>query len=394
MSEWRLVRSAVWREVYSRRKAFVITSALALVVVLGGISAAALVAGNNEPFGVEVGVVGGPTDDLEDEIAKRLDPSTDLQVISFQSPSAGESALRSGEVHALVLGPHDVLWGPSTPYGVTEAVASAMFAMNLERAASQMGVGNEDLEELLSVTGQTIDSEESDESVEILAVISVIVMFIAILSYGQWIAYGVLEEKANRVAELILGALSPAQLLTAKMLSLGGMGLVQLIVVCAAAFVAGTVMTDFALPAVTASTLLWLVGWFILGFAFYGSLYAASGSLAEDTQEAGAIITPLNILPGAGYVVGVIAFSAGSEAVPRILSMIPFFAPMVMPGRIAQGSATGWEVAFSVGLMMVSTVVMIRFAGRVYVGGISQATRQVGWRQAFRGGEDLARSRG
>ena len=198
------------------------------------------------------------------------------------------------------------------------------------------------------------------------------------------------EEKANRVAELILGAVTPGQLLTAKMISLGSLGLTQLVLVTMSGLIAANMYFDFELPDVTGTAAAWLIFWFIIGFSFYGSLYAASGSLAADTQEAGSFIGPLNILPGVGYALGVISLSSGSDTLARILSLIPFWSPMLMPGRMANGTATVWELALAIVLTLVFTLVVVRISARVYLGGITQASRRVNWRQAFRGGEDLS----
>ena len=119
----------------------------------------------------------------------------------------------------------------------------------------------------------------------LVSVITVIVMFLAILAYGQWIAYGVVEEKANRVAELILGAITPTQLLTAKMIALGGLGLAQMTVVAGAGLATASMLDQLDVPDAAASAWVWSAFWFILGFAFYGSVYAAAGSLAADSQE-------------------------------------------------------------------------------------------------------------
>ncbi len=265
-----------------------------------------------------------------------------------------------------------------------------MSSVNLQAAAADLGLDADAVASLQApIMGETIDYEPEDEGVMLVSVITVIVMFIAILAYGQWIAYGVVEEKANRVAELILGAITPTQLLTAKMVALGGLGLAQLMLVAGAALGTASMLDQLEVPAVAASAWGWSTFWFVLGFAFYGSVYAAAGSLAADSQEAGSVITPLNILPGLGYTVGVIAFSSGAEVISRIMSLVPFWTPMLMPGRIASGSVETWELILATALMVAATWVTVRIGARVYLGGITQATRRVSWRQAFRGGKDL-----
>ncbi len=390
MSELRILRHAVWREIYSRRKTFLISTSIILVLVLAGLYAAGRAADAGGTDRVTVGVLEPAPDGLEAAIRKRLDPATDLAVITFPSRAEGEQALRDAGVVALVVGPREILWGPGTSSGLGDAVAGALREIHVTEVARSLGLTAGDLDRLLApVEGRSIEIEEVDESAQVVAVITVILMFVAIIAYGQWLAYGVVEEKANRVAELILGALSPGQVLTAKMISLGGLGLVQLAAVGGVGYLGATVFTDIEVPAITGSALLWVLVWFLLGYAFYGALYSAAGSLAADTQEAGSAIGPLNLLPAVGYTVGVIAFSAGSDLVPRILSFIPLWTPLIMPGRVARGEAGSWEVALAIAIMVVATAFMVAIASRVYLGGITQATRTLGWRQAFRSGREF-----
>lgn len=390
MSELRILRHAVWREIYSRRKAFLVSTSIILLVVLAGLYAAGRAADAGGADRVTVGVLEPAPAGLEGAIRKRLDPATELAVVAFPSRAEGEQSLRDAGVAALVVGPREILWGPATTSGVGDAVAGALREIHVTEIGRRLGLTPGDLDQLLApVEGRSIEIEEVDESAQVVAVITVILMFVAIIAYGQWLAYGVVEEKANRVAELILGALSPGQVLTAKMVSLGGLGLVQLALVGGVGYLGATVFTDIEVPAITGSALLWVLVWFLLGYAFYGALYSAAGSLAADTQEAGSAIGPLNLLPGVGYAVGIIAFSAGSDLVPRILSFIPLWTPLIMPGRVARGEAGSWEVALAIAIMVAATVLMVAFASRVYLGGITQATRTLGWRQAFRGGREF-----
>ena len=390
MTGWNLIRLAVWREVFSRRKAFLVTTAIAVALVVGGLVAASITSSGEGPPRIAVGVVdAGVVAAMEAEIPVHLDGEVTVSVTRFER-NEGMELLRSEEIDAFVVDPHHVFWAPSAPRWVVDTVASTMSSLNLRAAAADLGLDATDLAALQApIWGETIDYEPEDESVMLVSVITVIVMFIAILAYGQWIAYGVVEEKANRVAELILGAITPTQLLTAKMIALGGLGLTQMTVVAGAGLGTASMLDQLDVPAAAGSAWAWSAFWFVLGFAFYGSVYAAAGSLAADSQEAGSVITPLNILPGLGYAVGVIAFSAGAEVVSRIMSLVPFWTPMLMPGRIASGTVATWELALATALMIAATVLVVRIGARIYLGGITQATRRVSWRQAFRGGSDL-----
>ena len=390
MSGWNLIRLAAWREVFSRRKAFLITTGIAVALVVGGLVAASIASAGDGPPAIAVGVVDpAVADAMEAEIPVYLDGEVMVSVANIERDE-GMELLRSEQIDALVDDAHHVFWAPSTPRWIVDTVVSSMSSVNLRAAAADLGLDDASIAALQApIVGETIDYEPEDEGVMLVSVITVIVMFIAILAYGQWIAYGVVEEKANRVAELILGAITPTQLLTAKMIALGGLGLTQMTIVAGAGLGTASVLDQLDVPDVAGSAWAWSAFWFVLGFAFYGSVYAAAGSLAADSQEAGSVITPLNILPGLGYVVGVIAFSSGAEVLSRIMSLVPFWTPMLMPGRIAAGAVETWDLILATALMVAATALVVRVGARIYLGGITQATRQVGWRQAFRGGKDL-----
>jgi ABC-2 type transport system permease protein len=77
----------------------------------------------------------------------------------------------------------------------------------------------------------------------------------------------------------------------------------------------------------------------------------------------------------------------GENPILRVASLLPMFAPMTMPLRIAGGDAASWEIAVSMVLMVVTTYGLIRFAGRVYAGGVLQSGGRVKWKEAFRASE-------
>lgn len=393
MREWRILRVAVWREIFSRRKGFAVSTGLVLFVVVGGLFIASVALRSDGSTDATVAVVEGDTLALRQALDERNETELRIDVVAARDRIATEEQLRSGELAALVIGPREVLWGPATTSALADLVAASMRAVYLEDVAADIGISADQTARiLLPIQGRSIDIESIDEELRAVSVVTVILIFVAIIAYGQWIAYGVVEEKANRVAELVLGAMSPSQLLTAKMISLGGLGITQLALVGGAGLFTARVVFDLDIPAVTGEAVMWVVVWFLLGYALYAALYAAAGSLAADTQEAGNAIGPLNILPGLGYMIGVVSFSSGNDLLPRILSLIPIWTPFMMPGRMAQGGVAGWEVALSMLLMLVATVLVMRAAARVYLGGITQATRSLGWGQAFRSGADFQSS--
>ncbi len=395
MKDRTTIMLAIGRELHAWRKPFLISSAIVLTVVAVGMTILVVTGARDRTVTFQIGMVDNPPEAIHSDLLELLSPDTTVSTVRFLSLAEAEAALADRNIDALIVGEDQVVWGPSTPTGLANAVWLAVSNQQVRRNADSFGLTPAEIDRLIypEFEARVIEPPEGGSVAdEVLSAISVILMFMAILAYGQWIGYAVVEEKANRVVELLLGAIKPHHLMTAKVVAVGLLGLIQITTVGTVALAIGLVGDQLQLPAASASTVLWVIVWFLLGYAFYGSLYAAGGSLASNSQEAGSVMGPMSILVGIGYVVGLIGMQTGVDTLLiRVTSFIPFWAPLLMPGRIARGWAEDWEVALSLGVMILAGIVMIRLAGRIYVGGVARATSRVGWREAFRTGSDLSR---
>jgi ABC-2 type transport system permease protein len=386
---------AIGRELSAWKKPFLISSAIVLAVVAIGMTILVATGGRNRTVTYQIGMVDNPPAAIHSDLVELLSPDTTVSTVRFSSSSEAEAALADRSIDALIIGEDEVVWGPGTPSGLANAVWLAVANQQVRRNADSFGLTPAETNRLIypEFEARVVESPEAGSvEDEVLAAISVILMFMAILAYGQWIGYAVVEEKANRVVEVLLGAIKPHHLMTAKVMAVGLLGLTQIAAVGTLALTIGLAGDQLELPAASATTVLWVIVWFLLGYAFYGSLYAAGGSLASNSQEAGSVMGPMSILVGIGYVVGLVGMQSGVDTLLiRVTSFIPFWSPLLMPGRIARGWAEGWEVALSLGVMILAGIIVIRLAGRIYVGGVARATSRVGWREAFRTGSDLSR---
>ena len=395
MKDRTTIMLAIGRELHAWRKPFLISSAIVLTVVAVGMTILVVTGTRDRTVTFQIGMIDNPPEAIHSDLLELLSPDTTVSTVRFLSLAEAEAALADRNIDALIVGEDQVVWGPSTPTGLANAVWLAVSNQQVRRNADSFGLTPAEIDRLIypEFEARVIEPPEGGSVAdEVLSAISVILMFMAILAYGQWIGYAVVEEKANRVVELLLGAIKPHHLMTAKVVAVGLLGLIQITAVGTVALAIGLIGDQLQLPAASASTVLWVIVWFLLGYAFYGSLYAAGGSLASNSQEAGSVMGPMSILVGIGYVVGLIGMQTGVDTLLiRVTSFIPFWAPLLMPGRIARGWAEDWEVALSLGVMILAGIVMIRLAGRIYVGGVARATSRVGWREAFRTGSDLSR---
>jgi len=225
---------AMGRELSAWKKPFLISSAVVLTVVAVGMTALVLTSGKDQMTTYSLGLVDNPSRTIQQDIAELLRPEARVTTEGYPSLGQAEEALADRQVDALVVGDDEVVFGPSTSNGLANAVWLAVSNQQVRNTAADLGLTPAEANQLIhpDIESRTVESPEAGSVAdEVLAAISVILMFMAILAYGQWIGYAVVEEKANRVVELLLGAIKPHHLMVAKVLSIGLLGLIQIVAI-------------------------------------------------------------------------------------------------------------------------------------------------------------------
>lgn len=211
-------------------------------------------------------------------------------------------------------------------------------------------------------------SEDSNFIKQYFSVLfALFLIFILISTTGQALVRSLLEEKSNRIMEVILSSCSARELMFGKLLGLGGLGLVQGAVWGLLAVIAGTQL-DMAV-AITAHLPITLL-FAILGYLFYASLMIGIGSTVTTEQEAQNItgyIIMLAVMP----LVLIISFLANPNGtLAKVLTYIPFLTPSVMPARIAVQTPELWEILLSIALMVASIIGVIYVSSKIFTVGI------------------------
>jgi ABC-2 type transport system permease protein len=308
---------------------------------------------------------------------------------SLRSRAAAEAALRSGRVDLVVVDDSElILREPPEDDSQLGLLATAVSQrLGLQAGLERAGVSGQDADEALSAPPlplRTLEPQDDDsDSEEGVVFIGLLVLYIALLFTAGWIVNGVVEEKANRVVEVLLAVIRPAELMAGKVIGIGVIALGQLIVVAVPTVIAMQSVGADVVPSGSVVTVVWIVVWFVLGYAFYGCAFAAAGALAGRQEDAQAVSAPLTTLVIASYFVGLTATSNPDSTLAVVFSFVPGLAPMAMPARIALGDTPAWQVAVSIALTLIATAVLVRVAGRVYAGAILRAGRRTRLREAW-----------
>jgi ABC-2 type transport system permease protein len=376
MSAASAVRLVAGREVRERgrSKVFWVGTTVLLVGVVAAIIVPAVL-GHHGQQTFRVGTVGAAPPGLTSSVpADAAALGGTARVRALGSAAQARSALDTRALDLVIEGQTGVVvrgqnTGPAVA-GLAQLVARDLAVQARLRAA---GLPAEQIQRAFSAAPAPVRSltpvTPGDEASRAIVVAGTIILYLALATYGGWVTSGVLEEKSSRVAEVILAAVRPRQLLAGKVIGIGLLALGQFAAVALTATIAA-IASGRHLPASTLGAIGLIVLWFVLGYAFYCCAFAAAGAASSRQAEAPVAAGPLSLLILLGYVASLSVQSNPDGLLARITPFIPPLAPMTMPARMLLGHAQPWELAASVALMLATTYGLVRLAARAYSGNI------------------------
>lgn len=369
------VKLVMIREISTRlrSKAFKITTAANLIVVVGLALTFSLIdaTGSSDAVGFtpQAQPLAAPLASVAEAVGEKVDTST-------VDEATGERQVRDGTLDALVTGAPDgfqvvVRRGLSSGLHDAFSVLARQIALDNEivRLGGDPTAVNAAVDAAASVDVRSLEPAREHEGARLALMLIVgILVYMSIVIYGQMVAQGVVEEKASRVVELLLTTIRPWQLMLGKVLGIGLVGLLQVLLTVLVGVGAGLALDTFTFPASLAtSTAIWAVVWYLLGFLVYAFVFAALGALVSRQEDVAGVTAPALIAIIVPYVLGVSVLPSDPEnGLVAILSLIPFFSPLIMPMRVALDVAPLWQSLVAVGLTVLLIAVLVWFSGRVY----------------------------
>lgn len=308
----------------------------------------------------------------------------------------GEAQVRSGKLDALVSGSPDspvVLVNDRLNSGLRAALDSLAKQQVLDAQLRSAGL------DPAAVLGRSASATVRVRSLQplnveriqalVIGIVSSGFLYVSLLIYGNFVAQGVVEEKASRVVEILLAAVRPQQLLVGKLIGIGLVGLTQLVIVGAASLILALLTNVVTIPVIGAGAVAAALLWFVLGYFFYAILFAAGGSLVSRQEDVAAVTMPITILLVAAYIVAISVWTPQLSGAPlsttgTVLSVLPPFAPLLMPGRMASGDVPIWQVLLAVFLLLALGWVMSWLTARIYANSVLRTGGRVKLSEALR----------
>lgn len=211
------------------------------------------------------------------------------------------------------------------------------------------------------------------------AFIMIYALYVAVMTYGQMVATNVASEKSSRAMELLTTSASPVAMMFGKIIASCLAGLTQLVGIFGSALLfynlnraswQGNQMIN-SIFNVPPDLLLYMILFFLLGFFIYGMMYGAVGSLVSKPEDIGSVAMPIILVFVIGFAVVMSSIEDPNNAIGmKICSFIPFTSSMAMFARIAMGSVSTGEIALSIAILVVSTVLIGVLAAKIYRAGV------------------------
>ncbi|MCD8500391.1 MAG: ABC transporter permease [Bacillaceae bacterium] len=274
------------------------------------------------------------------------------------------------------------LYGSNIDYMIGHQVLEDLHKIKDSIIADELGLSQEQLAKFY----QPIHYEESvlssseaqiDDSIETYFIVYglVFAIYMIVLLFGSMIATEVATEKSSRVMELIVSSVNPIAQMFGKILGIGLSGLINLMIIVAAALFGYLISGEdflhtFFENKVDLSLITYALLFIILGYLIYGGIAAMLGALVSRAEEVNQALQPLVILAMISFFVSMFGIEMADATFIKVLSYIPFFTPQLLFLRIAMTTIPMWEIVLIICILVVSALGINILAARIYKGGV------------------------
>ena len=260
-----------------------------------------------------------------------------------------------------------------------QAINKVLLRRKIEDRGLPASLGKElerrvDLKTLKVTTKGT--TEEKGAGI-IAAIVFMVIMYMTFFMYGFQNLRGVIEEKTNRIVELVIASVRPTELMLGKIVGIGLVGLTQYLIWSLVAMnlslpgIASLMaMGDSGAPTIPLSMIGYFLLFFLLGYFLYASVYTAIGAPFNTDQEAQQLSMIPSMLIISGMAVYPSVMNSPNGPVAVFASLFPFTAPLIMYLRTAIAEPPVWQIGLCIVILILSTIGMAWIAGRIYRVGI------------------------
>ncbi|WP_085522655.1 ABC transporter permease [Tuberibacillus sp. Marseille-P3662] len=380
-----------------RAKSFIIITILTAFLIVGLVNLQNIINMFDNQEADKVAVI-DETGQFYQPLAAQIEKSADdLKVVRYdKDEAAAEKAVADDEFAGYLLLNAGSEGLPEATYK-SEKVSGGNIPKQLQQALQQVKVGVATQQLNISpdalakisqpVTFEQVALDQGTKSAKELSQARTLVyalLFVLLMSvtfYGSLIATDVATEKSSRVMEIMISSVSPVKQMFGKILGLALLCLTQFSVWIVVGYFAlksagndsgagAGFFSGLSLASIPVSTIVYALVFFILGYLIFSTLLAMLGSLVSRVEDTQQMMAPVYILIFIGFYSAIFGLGAPESMFITVMSFIPFFSPMIMFLRVGLVAVPFWQVAVSIGLLVLTIAILLVIGARVYRGGV------------------------
>ncbi len=229
--------------------------------------------------------------------------------------------------------------------------------------------------ELLRKTSAPTASPEDMSGMQVLGMMMGIFLAMFLMIYGSQIFNKVKKEKCNRIVEILATSVTGRMMMLGKIISVALVGLTQIIIWMISIVIIGYMFVVVFSPVIPWNELMdsriifavmWCILFFVGGYVFFGSLYAACGAMTDKDNENQTYMTAITFILLASFYIGQFAVTNASNLFVTICSLVPFTSPVIGCINAITGEVPLYQSILSIVLLYVSAYLSVVFAGKIY----------------------------
>jgi len=259
--------------------------------------------------------------------------------------------------------------------GVPETLVSTINSLYTNMQINKLGLTEAELQSItpnFEFSLEQTDEEEASGNVLVIMLMS-IVLFYAIYFCAYQVSSSITTEKTSKIMETLVTSTSPKTIVLGKTIGIGIVGLLQLIVIVITALICANSFLDpelinmaFDMSNFTPFLAIITIIYFILGYLAFALLYALTGSTVSKPEDIQSANQPVAILAVIGFYLAYFTMMNPTSELNLFASLFPLSSPFCMPFRVMMGLSNGTDIAISIGILVVTILVIAKVAIKIY----------------------------
>jgi len=259
--------------------------------------------------------------------------------------------------------------------GVPETLVSTINNLYTNMQINKLGLTEAELQSItpnFEFTLEQTDEEEASGNILVMMLMS-IVLFYAIYFCAYQVSSSITTEKTSKIMETLVTSTTPTTIVLGKTIGIGIVGLIQMIVIVVTALISANAFLDPELlnAVLDMSNITPFLGiitiiYFILGYLTYALLYALTGSTVTKPEDIASANQPVSILVVIGFYLAYFTMMNPTSELNLFAALFPFSSPFCMPFRIMMGLSNATDIALSIGILVVTILVIAKVAIKIY----------------------------